>query len=367
MSLSVNNKRTLSNSGYVINENFSAGKENVLENRAKFARKYFDREFMLSELELEHASSLENRMVKMPLFASLKQEGSPLLSSVCRCVVHTKGITKFKSGLIDEGFHVKYDHIAPYIYTKDRFLSEGFFKETYSAQQYNVNTGQAKEIVYQKTKVKKDDPEKERARLTLTESEVKIQMSLDHENIVKIFDYNLYRSESGDEKIGVYAEKCDIDLCCRLTSIQAPPLEKREKMRIALDVASALEYVHKTGFVHCDIKPNNIMLVYGEPIIRAKLTDFGLCVKTGHQSLMRIGKIDPPEAHDNSARTEQMDVYQFGLTMMELFSPGFDNDFDRAVGKLIFRCLSTQPENRPLMSEVLSELQRLSVQFQLQS
>ncbi|KAJ4832503.1 hypothetical protein Tsubulata_000058 [Turnera subulata] len=51
----------------------------------------------------------------------------------------------------------------------------------------------------------------------------------------------------------------------------------------ALDIARGLNHVHSCGYVHCDIKPGNILLVQDEkrtPVgFRAKIADFGLALK----------------------------------------------------------------------------------------
>lgn len=56
---------------------------------------------------------------------------------------------------------------------------------------------------------------------------------------------------------------------------------------IALDVAEGLEYLHSLGIVHCDIKPDNIIVRDG----RAFLTDFGLASRPG--SSQRLERCNP--------------------------------------------------------------------------
>jgi len=49
-------------------------------------------------------------------------------------------------------------------------------------------------------------------------------------------------------------------------------LPVEEAVRIATDMAEALDYAHRNGVVHRDIKPGNILLHDGQPVI----SDFGI-------------------------------------------------------------------------------------------
>src|SRR5262249_49457460 len=59
----------------------------------------------------------------------------------------------------------------------------------------------------------------------------------------------------------------------------ALPLD--EVMRIAVQIAQALDFAHQKGVVHHDLKPSNIMLVSGENGVEAKLLDLGLALVSG--------------------------------------------------------------------------------------
>ena len=108
-----------------------------------------------------------------------------------------------------------------------------------------------------------------RARF-LREAEMAAQLS--HPNIVPIF--------SVDEKSGiVYFVMAYVDgesLGERIEREPRPPLDLVR--RVLRDVADALDYAHRRGVVHRDIKPDNILL--DRETGRALVTDFGIARAT---------------------------------------------------------------------------------------
>jgi serine/threonine-protein kinase len=96
----------------------------------------------------------------------------------------------------------------------------------------------------------------------------------------------------------------------------------RQKLKIALQVARALEYVHGQRIIHRDIKPDNIYLT---PAGTVKLIDFGIA-KAENLSLTRAGFLlgtpayMAPEQVLGQPLTEQVDVYAFGLLLYELLA-----------------------------------------------
>ena len=77
--------------------------------------------------------------------------------------------------------------------------------------------------------------------------------------------------------------------------------------------AEGLKAMHKAGFVHSDIKPNNIMLTVPEGV---KLIDFGQSCKSGTVKPRIQGTPDyiAPEQVKREAITEQTDVFNLGAT-----------------------------------------------------
>ncbi|HKB00830.1 MAG TPA: protein kinase [Gemmataceae bacterium] len=90
--------------------------------------------------------------------------------------------------------------------------------------------------------------------------------------------------------------------------------------QIGIQVASALEYAHKQGVLHRDVKPSNLLLD-SRGIVW--VTDFGLAKAAGQHDLTHTGDVlgtlryMPPEAFDRKTDVRG-DVYSLGLTLYEM-------------------------------------------------
>jgi len=88
-------------------------------------------------------------------------------------------------------------------------------------------------------------------------------------------------------------------------------------------VCSALNYAHKHGYVHCDIKPGNIMIdQHGEVL----LTDFGISRMTDAVTATMVGFGTPaymaPELVRGKDPTPQSDIYSLGVVLYEMATGG---------------------------------------------
>ena len=105
---------------------------------------------------------------------------------------------------------------------------------------------------------------------------------------------------------------------------------------LGAQVADALEYAHKQGIVHRDVKPSNLLL---DTLGTIWVTDFGLAKADDQQNLTHTGDIlgtlryMPPEAFEGKS-DHRGDVYSLGLTLYELlaFRPAFG---ERDRGRLV--------------------------------
>lgn len=145
------------------------------------------------------------------------------------------------------------------------------------------------------------------------------------------------------------------------------PMAPVEALRIARDLASALEYAHSQGVVHRDIKPSNIMFRADGAAV---LGDLGILKgQTGSTTSMQMGSPHymSPEQIEGSAGDGRSDLYSLGVVLFEMLTgrPPFDADDPYAVAakhlaepvpklpeavslyqSLIDRTLAKKPEER---------------------
>src|SRR5262249_50736224 len=98
------------------------------------------------------------------------------------------------------------------------------------------------------------------------EREARFLAALNHPNIASIYGIEEYGGERFLILELVPGETLDALLA-------RGPLPLEQTLRIALDVASALEAAHEAGIVHRDLKPSNVKIT---PAGRVKLLDFGI-------------------------------------------------------------------------------------------
>lgn len=152
--------------------------------------------------------------------------------------------------------------------------------------------------------------------------EARLASSLSHPNIVSIIDFG------EDARLGAFMVMELLDgepLSVRLRGEGRFPLT--QACEILLQCAEALLYIHKRNIVHCDIKPDNILLcaVPGSDRRRlnAKLLDFGLArigVHSGKMSAMIDGTPEymAPERIRGHSPVPSMDIYGLGVLAYEM-------------------------------------------------
>lgn len=167
----------------------------------------------------------------------------------------------------------------------------------------------------------------------LLRREYEISRTISHPNIVDTLSFE-EDTPIGPAIVMEYIE--GVTLSEYLTSIKS----SRQRFSILSDILSAVEYLHKKGILHNDIKPDNIVVSRNGT---ARLIDFGLSVSD--DSLYKgvcggsNGFSAPEILRGEGPAGESSDIYSIGNVIALLFP---DNSFNAIVRK----CLQFSPEKR---------------------
>src|SRR5579864_442005 len=143
-----------------------------------------------------------------------------------------------------------------------------------------------------------------------------IGQKLDHPGVMKVF------SNDDHSQFYMAMEWVDGRLLRQILNEQRkfPP---ERAVKIALQIASALEYIHAHGVVHRDLKPENIMVDAQD---RIKLIDFGIAANVGSRRLtfakfsQTMGTPDyiSPEQVKGKRGDGRSDIYALGVMLYEM-------------------------------------------------
>jgi len=135
-------------------------------------------------------------------------------------------------------------------------------------------------------------------------------------------------------------------------------LSVRDALRIAEEISTALDYAHRAGFVHRDVKPENILFADGH----ALLADFGIarvCYLQGEEQVTGAGiaigtpeYMSPEQASGDRDIDSRSDIYALGCVVYEMLTGAapFRADSHRAV--MVRHMTETPPRVRALHPEI---------------
>jgi eukaryotic-like serine/threonine-protein kinase len=182
--------------------------------------------------------------------------------------------------------------------------------------------------------------------------EIRVIATLQHPHIVGLIDSGVFGPEDG-ELAGrpYYVMPFVAGQSLRERLEREGQLPVKEAVRIAGEVAAALDYAHRHGIVHRDIKPENILLAEGSALV----TDFGIALaveQAGGERMTQTGLslgtpsyMSPEQAMGERTITARSDIYALGAVTYEMLTgePPFTGPTVQAV---VARVLSEAP--RPI-------------------
>jgi calcium-dependent protein kinase len=165
-------------------------------------------------------------------------------------------------------------------------------------------------------------------------NEIKILKTLDHQNILKIYEYY--------EKNNILYLVTELlnggDLFERLDKLKS--FSEKIAAKYMKQIFSAVYYLHKKKIIHRDLKPENIMFETNDENSNLKIIDFGTCrqVDDLEQLRARMGTIYyiAPEVIDRNY-SFPCDIWSCGIIMYILLSgyPPFNSDDDNEIFNVI--------------------------------
>jgi serine/threonine-protein kinase len=155
--------------------------------------------------------------------------------------------------------------------------------------------------------------------------EIEVAASLKHPSIVEFIDHGVHNGV-----VYLVTEFIDGADAAKMADARGGRLPPRETLEIISQILDALSYAHAQGYIHRDIKDQNILVSGTLPNLSAKLTDFGLAksfTQAGMSGVTVAGEMagtlaymSPEQLKNFRDVKPQSDVYAVGMTAYSLFS-----------------------------------------------
>lgn len=155
--------------------------------------------------------------------------------------------------------------------------------------------------------------------------EIEVAAALQHPNIVSYIEHG-----SHNGLVYLVTEYISGMDAAKLAQTRGGKLDYREVVKIIEQTLAALDFAHNLGFVHRDIKEQNILVEGKNPNYRAKLTDFGLSKsykQTGMSGVTMVGDVagtiaymPPEQVRDFKEVRPPSDIYAVGMTAYSLLT-----------------------------------------------
>ncbi|XP_023141390.2 serine/threonine-protein kinase D2 isoform X2 [Amphiprion ocellaris] len=175
-------------------------------------------------------------------------------------------------------------------------------------------------------------------------NEVAILQSLRHLGIV-----NLECMFETPEKVFVVMEKLHGDMLEMILSSEKGRLPERLTKFLITQILAALRHLHFKNIVHCDLKPENVLLASADPFPQVKLCDFGFARIIGEKSFRRSVVGTPaylaPEVLLNQGYNRSLDMWSVGVIMYVSLSGTFPFNEDEDINDQIHNAAFMYPHN----------------------
>jgi TPR repeat protein len=253
---------------------------------------------------------------------------------------------------------------------KDKtFLAQGGFGKVYKAKWHDIS------VVIKELQTKEFDA----LALGDLERECQLLATMRCPHIVSLY------AMIGAPNYGLVMEYMEEGSLRRSLLDKNKAIDENLRLRWAEQIAKGLNFLHKQGVLHRDIKSDNVLLSQNN----AKLADFGLSKLAGKGASQLKGVAGTyawmaPELMNNQPYNEKCDIYSLGVLLWELATRQepyayiedkkliptlvanglplvIPPDVSDVLRQLIKACCHKDPDKRPSAAEVVQQLQGLSL------
>ncbi|PIQ28892.1 hypothetical protein COW36_09415 [bacterium (Candidatus Blackallbacteria) CG17_big_fil_post_rev_8_21_14_2_50_48_46] len=193
-------------------------------------------------------------------------------------------------------------------------------------------------------------------RIDRFEAEAQILGLLNHPHIMALQEYLV--QDSNHVMVLELLEGQELQ-----TFVKSQKPSTRMMLKLMDQLADALEYVHSHGIIHCDLKPENIIVLKDQNL---KLIDFGIArlegVETPSSRDALVGTLSymaPEQIQNSRVSNYQIDIYALGVVMYEIFTGSQPFVSDNPGGAMLMILNQEAPSPhliQPALGEDLSQL-----------
>lgn len=222
--------------------------------------------------------------------------------------------------------------------------------------------------------------------------EIAVWNKLKHPNVVQFIGASLHADnirapregalKAGQPVWAIVTEYMSNGTLKQYLTSKRGPLPLKQALKVALDVARGLEYLHELKIVHRDLKSENILMDHEA---NAKIADFGVArleAANPVEMTCETGTVRwmAPEIIDHKPYDRKVDVYSFGIVLWEIVTgdhpfrnltfvqlaysvvqkglrPEIPARVPEKLATIMQNCWHASPEKRPEFKEVVEQLE----------
>ncbi|XP_062073403.1 G-type lectin S-receptor-like serine/threonine-protein kinase LECRK1 [Humulus lupulus] len=190
-------------------------------------------------------------------------------------------------------------------------------------------------------------------------SEMRAIGRANHKNIVRLLGY----CAQGSKRLLVYEFMSYGSLANIIFNNESKRLDWKDRVRIAIEVARGILYLHeecRTPIIHCDIKPQNILM---DDFWTAKISDFGLAKLLMPDQTRTMTRVRgtrgylAPEWQKNFPISVKTDVYSYGIVLLEIIccrsnlEVNVEDTDEIVLASWVYKCFSSMELDKLVIGE----------------